>query len=260
MARGGVAAVAVVALVLVVVAGAAVTSYIYLVPSGQPQHTTTTSSLVPGASLAASSTTTTSGGSIQISNAALSNNSLLVTVQNTGSVAVSVDALTVAPGTGCSLGNFTRPPLALPRNLTALNQTSGFHFSIPTCLTQTSLFLVQKNSTLIPLSARMFNFTSFNSTTFSGSANFSGVSSGNFSRFFGNSSNPSFLGNLTSGIPGGFLTNLTEQAGVGFHLAAGRAVTLEYSGPVGAGVTTGSPYTITVAGLEASAQTTVSAN
>lgn len=253
------AAVAVVALVLVIVAGAAVTGYIYLVPSGQPQHTTTTSSLAPAASPAASSTTTASRGSIEISNAALSNNSLLVTVQNTGSAAVSIDALTVAPGTGCSLGNFSRLPLALPRNLTALNQTAGFHFSIPTCFTQTSLFLVQKNSTLTPISARMFNFTSFNSTSFSRSENYSGVLPGNFSKFFGNSSNPSFFGNLTSGIPGGFLANLTEQAGTGFQLAAGQAVTLEYTGLVGVGVTSGSQYTITVAGLEASAQITLSA-
>lgn len=256
MARRGAAAAAIVAVVIVVLAGAAVVGYVYVLPS--TQHSSTTTQTPP------SSTSTSRGAfpfiaaqsGIKISNAALSNNSLLVTVQNTGSQNVSLDALVVTPGTGCSLAGFA--------NRTSTSQTSQSSqtnrtrtFSLPTCFARAVTFVVQSNSTLKPLALGQFNFTTrFNSSlfnftgrTFSGSANFSRTFSGNFTRAFAN---------FTSAFPIGLLFNLSS--GAGLQLAPGQSITLAYTGAIGSSVTSGSEYTIVVAGPQGEGQITLPAS
>ena len=252
MVRRGVATTAIVAVVAVVLVGATIFGYMLLVPGAQhsssPQVQTT-----PAVSTGAPSTSSTAQGTLRISNAAISNGSILVTIQNTGSQAVSLDSLLVTPGSGC-LSSLT--------STTTTSQTSQNRsgFALPACFSGAAVFLVQSNSTLRPVSAAQFNFTRvFNSTTFSRtfSGNFSRTVSGNFSR--------TFSGNFTRGPPGnfsgifpGFLGNLSAVSG--FQLAAGQAVTLAYSGAIGSGVATGSQYTITVTGVQADAQITIKAS
>ncbi|MDG6966212.1 MAG: hypothetical protein JRN58_01030 [Nitrososphaerota archaeon] len=252
MARGGVAAVAVVAGVLVIIGGAALFGYVYLAPAGQ-HASTTTESQPPGSSLQAQSSATTSE-SIQISNADLSNGSLLVTVQNTGSAPVSLDAITVSPGTGCALGNLSRSAFAFNQTLPS-NVTSG-RFTPPACLAQEDFFVVQSNSTLSPLSLPRFNASS-NFTSAFRSANFSRTFSANFSRIFSGNFSGLFPGNFSGAFPRGMLGNLS---GSGLQLPAGQAVTLQYSGPIGSGVASGTQYTILVVGQQAEAQITLSAS
>jgi hypothetical protein len=254
MARGGMATAAIVGIVVVVLVGAGVFGYMYLVPSNHNSSTTSrTSTYMPTTTL----TSYTAPSSLVISNAALSNSSLLVTIQNTGSQPVSLSALLVTPGSGaCSFVG----PGPRPTNTTTTsgsNQTR-LGFALPACTTQSAVFLVQSNSSLKAIPLGQFNFTGgFNSTTFSRtfSANFSRTFSANFSR--------TISGNFTRGFPGGnfsgfFGGNFT--AGGGLTLTAGQSVTLVYAGPIGSGVTAGSPYTIMVMGLQAEAEITVQAS
>ncbi len=252
MVRRGVATSAIVAVVAVVLVGATVFGYMLLVPGTQHSNAPliqTTSAL----STAAPTASSTAQGTLRISNAALSNSSILVTIQNTGSQAVSLDSLLVAPGSGC-LSSI---------NTTTTSQTSQNRsgFALPACFSGAAVFLVQSNSTLRPVPLGRFNFTRvFNSTAFTrtSSGNFSRTTSGNFSRGFPGNFSRGFLGNFSAGFPGGFLGNLSGISG--FQLAAGQAVTLAYSGAVGSGVATGSQYTITVTGLQADAQITIRAS
>jgi hypothetical protein len=258
MARRGVAALAVAAVLVVVLAGAAVFGYMYLLPASQQSTTTETHT----SSLSAAQTEIpASQGNVVISNAALSNDSLLLTIQNTGSQAVSLDALLITPGTGCSLSSLAG--IAASANQTSGTNQTRTQFALPACMTGAASFLVQSNSTLTPIGLGRFNFTShpfnfssFNSTSFtrsfSRSSNFSRTISGNFSGFPG-----AFIGNFSGGFPGGFLGNFS---GDGLQIAAGQSVTLAYSGPIGSGVTAGSQYTIMVSGQQAEAQITISAS
>lgn len=259
MPRSGVATVAVVGAVVVVLAVAAVFGYMYLIPSKAGELSNQT--YAPNIPVTQASSTTTEG-SIEISNAALSNNSLLVTIQNTGSEAVSIESLTLSPGSGgCSVANFTRASFGPQANQTGQTNRTGTPFTLPSCVTGSVAFIVQKNSTLTPLNIGRFNFTgpgfnftAFNSTSFSRSANFSRTFSGNSSRTF---SGNFTAGNFTNGFPGGF-GNFSDNLGV--QVPAGQAVTLEYTGAIGSGVTAGSQYTIMVVGQQADAQITLSAS
>lgn len=262
MARKAVATVALVGAVILLVAVAGVFGYMYLLPA-KSTPALTTQSQAPNTPATSTSTTTTSEGSIQISNAALSNNSLLVTIQNTGSEPVSINALTLLPANGCNLANLTRG-FAPPANQTSQGNGTRGVFQVSSCMASLVAFVVQKNSTLTPVSpgrfnftAPGFNFTAFNSTSFSRSGNFSRT----FSRTFSGNSSRTFPGNFTlgnfTGIPG-FFGNLS--AGAGLQIAAGQSVTLEYAGTIGSGVTAGSQYTITVVGQQAEAQVTLSAS
>ncbi len=265
MARRGVASVAVVAILLVVMAGAAAFGYMYLIPSTHASSTTETQT--PSVTAAAQTMILASAGNLTISKAALSNDSLLVTIMNKGSQAVSLDALVITPQAGCNLTGLA----ATSRTFSQANQTGQSNQTrIPGaflgCLTRTVPFAVQSNSTLTPISrgffnaSRLFNSSSFNFTrSFSRSANFSRTISGNFSMTIsGNFSGfPGAFGNFSTGL-GRFLGNLTN--GAGLQLAAGQSVTLAYSGPIGSGVAAGSQYAIIVAGPQGEAQTTISAS
>jgi hypothetical protein len=249
MAGKGVATTAVVAVVVVVLVGAGIFGYMYLMSPNQSSNTTQNQHPnIPVASTS-QSISSTSQGNLEISNAALSNNSLLVTIQNTGSQPLSISSLLVTRGTGGCLSTTTTTNTTTTSR--ANQNRSGF--TLPACFAGAAVFLVQSNSTLRP-AAGGFNFTrSFNSTsftrTFSRSGNFSRTISGNFSR--------TFSGNFSGGFPGGF----GNFSGVGgLQLAAGQAVTLAYSGAIGSGVTAGSQYTITVTGLQANAQITLQAS
>jgi hypothetical protein len=252
MVRRGVATTAIVAVVGVVLVGATVFGYMLLVPS--TQHPSTTQSRPSSVSTAAApSASATSLGDLKISNAALSNGSILVTVQNTGSQAASLDSLLVTPGSGCLS--------SAASSTTSQTSQNRSGFALPTCFSGAAVFLVQSNSTLTPAPLGRFNFTrAFNSTSFSRtfSGNFSRTFSGNFSRTISGNFTRGFPGNFTGIFPGGFLGNLTGIAG--YQLAAGQAVTLAYSGPIGSGVATGSQYTITVVGLQGEAQITIQAS
>ena len=243
MVRRGVATTALVAVVAVVLTGATVFGYMLLVPANQ--HSSTSQSQPSSVSTAAQSASSTAQGNLRISNAALSNSSILVTIQNTGSQAVSLNSLLVTPGSGC-LSSITSTTTSQ-----ASQNRSGF--ALPACFSGAAEFLVQSNSTLRPVPLGRFNFTSvFNSTSFSRtfSGNFSRTVSGNFSR--------TFSGNFSRGAPGNFFGNLSGISG--FQLAAGQEVTLAYSGAIGSGVAAGSQYTITVTGQQAEAQITISAS
>jgi hypothetical protein len=252
MVRRGMATTAIAAVIAVVLVGATVFGYMLLVPGTQHSGGTSTPS-TSAASTPAPIAGSTAQGTLKIGNAALSNNSILVTIQNTGSQAVSLDSLLVTPGSGC-LSSFAGT------NTTTTSQAgqnrSGF--ALPACFAMAAVFLVQSNSTLKPVPLGRFNFT----RVFNSSRTFSG----NFSRTFSVNSSRTFSGNLTRGppgnfsgiFPGGFLGNLSGVSG--FQLAAGQAVTLAYSGTIGSGVTTGNQYTITVTGLQGEAQITLSAS
>ncbi|MDA4115681.1 MAG: hypothetical protein OK442_03900 [Thaumarchaeota archaeon] len=251
MVRKGMATTAVVAVIAVVLVGATVFGYMVLVPGAQHSSGLSTPS-TSASSTAALGTSSTAQGTLKISNAALSNGSILVTIQNTGSQAVSLDSLLVTPGSGC-LSSFART------NTTTTSQAgqnrSGF--ALPTCLAMAAVFLVQSNSTLRPVPLGRFNFTRvFNSTTFS--RNSSRTFSANSSRTFSGNFTRGPPGNFSGIFPGGFLGNLSGVSG--FQLAAGQAVTLAYSGAIGSGVATGSQYTITVTALQGEAQITLSAS
>ncbi|MGH9919907.1 MAG: hypothetical protein ACRD6W_13720 [Nitrososphaerales archaeon] len=253
MVRRGMATTAIAAVIAVVLVGATVFGYMLLMPGAQHSGGTSTPS-TSASSTAALGTSSIAQGTLEISNAALSNNSLLVTIQNTGSQTVSLDSLLVTPGSGC-LSSFVRT------NTTTTSQAgqnrSGF--ALPACFTMAAVFLVQSNSTLKPVPLGQFNFTrAFNSTTFSRTFNSSRTISGNISRTFSGNFSRGFPGNFSGGFPGGFFGNLSGVSG--FQLAAGQAVTLAYSGAIGSGVTTGSQYTIMVTGLQGEAQITLSAS
>ena len=251
MVRRGVATTAIVAIVAVVLVGATVFGYMLLVPS--TQHSSTAQSRPSTASTAAApSASATSLGNLKISNAALSNGSILVTVQNTGSQAASLDSLLVTPGSGC---------LSTASSTTSTTSQNRSGFALPACFSGAAVFLVQSNSTLTPAPLGRFNFTrAFNSTSFSRtfSGNFSRTFSGNFSRTISGNFTRGSPGNFTGIFPGSLLGNLSGIAG--YQLAAGQAVTLAYSGPIGSGVATGSQYTITVVGLQGEAQITIQAS
>lgn len=259
MAGRGLATVAIVAVLLVVIGGAAVFGYMFLLPANKSSSTTTQSSTPTSAT--AQTAASPSSGTVVISNAAISNGSLLLTVQNKGSEAVSLDTLLITPGAGCNFASiFSRTSVSssASSSLAAQNQ-SRIPFTIPPCIEAAVPFVVHSNSTLAPIArgqfnaSRLFNFSSFNATrSFSRSANFSRSFSGNFTR-------PP-PGSNFSGFPGGafgFFGNLS--AGAGLEVAPGQSVTLAYSGPIGSGVTAGSQYTIIVEGQLAEAQITVSA-
>jgi hypothetical protein len=251
MVRRGVATSVMVAIIAVVLVGATVFGYMVLVPSAS-QHSSTPQSQPSSHPEAAPRASSTAQGDLRISNAALSNDSILVTIQNTGSQSASIDSLLVTPESGClSFGTNTT---------TAQTSQNRSGFALPACFSRAAVFLVQSNSTLRPVPFGRFNFTrGFNSTSFSRtfSANSSSTFSGNFSRPFSGNFTRGFPGNFTEVFPG-FLGNLTGVAG--FQLAAGQAVTLAYSGPIGSGVTTGSQYSIAVAGAQGYAQITLSAS
>jgi len=248
MARTGVATTAVVAVIVVALVGAGIFGYTYLMSPNQ--SSSTTQNQHPNIPVASTSQgiSSTSQGNLEISNAALSNNSLLVTIQNTGSQPLSISSLLVTRGSGGCL------PTASTTNTTSRASQNRSGFALPACFAGAAVFLVQSNSTLRPVAAAGFNFTrSFNSTSFtrtSRSGNFSRTISGNFSR--------TFPGNFSRGFPGGFFGNFSGLGG--FQLAAGQVVTLAYSGAVGSGVTAGSQYTITVTGQQADAQITLQAS
>ncbi len=253
MVRRGLATTAIVAVVVVVLVGATVFGYMLLAP-GTRHSSTALFQSTPGASTTATAPGSISQVSLKITNAVLSNSSILVTIQNTGSQAASIDSLLVTPGSGC--------PSTLA-NSTTTSQTSQNRsgFALPACFSKAAVFLVQGNSTLRPVPLGSLNFTRvFNSTTFSRtfSGNFSRTFSGNSSRTFSGNFSRGAPGNFSGGFPGGFLGNLSGVSG--FQLAAGQAVTLAYSGAIGSGVATGSQYTITVAGLQTDAQVTIQAS
>jgi hypothetical protein len=250
MARAGMATAAIVGIVVVVLVGAGVFGYMFLMPSSHSTSATTSSSQATTST--ATTVTSTTHDSLVISNAAISNGSLLVTVQNMGSEPVSLSSLLVTPGSGgCS---FFAPPSTTSSTSTSSTSSSNQTrrgFALPACMSQAAVFTVQSNSSLKEIPLGRFNFTTF-SRTFSG--NFSRSFSANFSR--------TISGNFTRGFPGGnfsgrFPGNFT--AGGGLPLAAGQSVTLVYAGPIGSGVTSGSEYTISVAGVQAEAQITVEA-
>ena len=256
MARGGMATAAIVGIVVVVLVGAGVFGYMYLVPSNHNSSTTSQTATYLPTSISTSTTSSTTPSNLVISNAALSNSSLLVTIQNTGSQPVSLSALLVTPGSGACSFIGPGPRVTNTTTTTARSNQTRVGFALPACMTQSAVFLVQSNSTLKAIPLGQFNFTGgFNSTTFSRSfsANFSRTFSANFSR--------TISGNFTRGFPGNssgfFGANFT--AGGGLTLSAGQSVTLAYAGPIGSGVTAGSQYTIMVTGLQADATITVEA-
>lgn len=241
MAREGMATAALVGIVVVVLVGAGVFGYMFLTPSSHNSSTTSQTSTNEPTTVSTLTTSTTQDN-VVISNAALSNDSLLVTIQNTGSQPVSISSLLVTPGSGgCS---FFGPA----SSSTSTSTTSGSNqtrpgFALPACMAGSAVFVVQSNSSLRAIPLGQFNFTSF-SRTFSG--NVSRTFSGNFSRGFPG-------GNFSRGFPANF-------TGGGVQLAAGQSVTLAYTGPIGSGVTAGSQYTIVVTGVQAEAQITVKAS
>jgi hypothetical protein len=242
MAGRGVATAAIVGIVVVLLVGAGVFGYLYLTPANQ--HSSTTKSQQSSVSTSQSVSSTTQGN-VEITNAALSNTTLLVTIQNAGSQTVSINSLLITPGGGC-------PSTTTTTTTSQTNQTRP-GFTLPPCFARAVVFLVQNNSTLKPVPIGRFNFSagSFNSTrSFSRSGNFSRTISGNVSR--------TFSGNFSRGFVGGFPRNFSGSGGV--QLAAGQSLTLAYSGAIGSGVAPGSQYTITVAGQQVDAQVTVSAS
>ncbi|HVB95557.1 MAG TPA: hypothetical protein VND41_03015 [Nitrososphaerales archaeon] len=243
MAGTGVATTAVVAVVVVVLVGAGIFGYMFLMSPNQSSSTTQSQHPNIPAASTSQGISSTNQGNLEISNAALSNNSLLVTIQNTGSQPLSISSLLVTRGSGGCLSTTTT---------TSQASQNRSRFALPACFAGAAAFLVQSNSTLRPVAASGFNFTrSFNSTrSFSRSGNFSRTISGNFSR--------TFPGNFSGGFPGGFFGNFSGLGG--FQLTAGQAVTLAYSGAIGSGVTAGSQYTITVTGQQADAQITLQAS
>jgi hypothetical protein len=250
MAGKGVATTAVIAVVVVVLVGAGIFGYMFLMSPSQSSSTTLGQHPNIPAASTSQGVSSTSQGNLEISNAALSNSSLLVTLQNTGSQPLSISSLLVTRGSGGCLSSTT--------TATSTNTTSGARqnrtgFALPACFAGAAVFLVQSNSTLRPVAAAGFNFTrSFNSTSFSRTSR-----SGNFSRTISGNSSRTFEGNFSGGFPGGF-GNFSGFGG--FQLAAGQAVTLAYSGAIGSGVTAGSQYTITVTGQQADAQISLQAS
>src|SRR5580658_9614911 len=100
MAGKGVATTAVVAVVVVVLVGAGIFGYMYLMsPNQSPSTTQNQHPNIPVVSTS-QGISSTSQGNLEISNAALSNGSLLVTLQNTGSQPLSISSLLVTPGSG----------------------------------------------------------------------------------------------------------------------------------------------------------------
>ncbi len=253
MARGGLATAAIVGIVVVVLVGAGVFGYMFLAPSSHNSSTTTQSTSTTTS--ATITTTSTTEGNVVISNAAVSNSSLLVTIQNTGAQPVSISSLLVTPGSGCSstsfFGSTTASSTSASTSSASQTNQTRTGFALPACMEGAVVFTVQSNSTLKPIALGQFNFThAFNSTKFSRTF------SRNASRTFSANSSRTISGNFTRGGFPGFAGNVT---GGGVQLAAGQSVTLTYVGQMGSGVTEGSQYTIMVTGQGADAQITLKA-
>jgi hypothetical protein len=256
MARRGMATAAIVGIVVVVLVGAGVFGYMFLIPSSHNSSTTSQTATYLPTSISTVATSTTQDN-VVISNAALSNGSLLVTIQNTGSQPVSISSLLVTPGSGgCSF--FGPATTSTTTSATSASNQTRPGFALPACMAQSAVFSVQSNSSLRAIPVGQFNFTgAFNSTVFSRTF------SGNFSRTFSANFSRTISGNFSRGFPGGnfsgrFPGNFT--AGGGLQLAAGQSVTLTYAGPIGSGVSAGSQYTIVVTGVQAEAQITLKAS
>ncbi|HVB95219.1 MAG TPA: hypothetical protein VND41_01285 [Nitrososphaerales archaeon] len=248
MAEKGMGAAAIVGIVVVVLVGATVFGYMYLLPANQ--HSSTTQSQSSSVSTVQSVSSTTQGN-VEISNAALSNTTLLVTIQNTGTQAVSINSVLVTPGSGCPSTKTSTSTSTSQTSQSSQTNRTRTGFALPACFARSAVFLVQSNSTLSPVPIGRFNFSAglFNSTrSFSRSGNFSRAISGNLSR--------TISGNFSRGFIG--LGNFSRGGGI--QLAAGQSVTLAYSGPIGSGVTAGSQYTIVVSGQQTEAQITLPAS
>ncbi len=165
---------------------------------------------------------------IQITSASVTSSSLSVTIKNTGTQPVSLDAVTVAPvGSECGV--------AAPTNQRML----------PLCFTGSAVFLVQNDSSLKSVSA--FVFPTVIRTMMSGLQ-------------MGDQNSRS---NSTSTIAAG----TAYPGSTGYALAPGQSVTLTYSGSISfgfafagrtpPGVLSGDQYSITALGQEALAETVV---
>ena len=170
---------------------------------------------------------------ISITGATVSNDSLSVTVENTGNQSVALSTLTLSPvGSEC-----------------AAPQSSQNHMALPLCLTGSAIFLVQNDSTLKSVS-------SFLPQGFGQPGSNHGERGGRQSN--STATPPSFgnFGNFTS-----FLGS------TGYTLAAGQSVTLTYSGSISfgfafgnrtpPGVLSGDQYQVVGVGLGALAETVV---
>jgi uncharacterized protein DUF4382 len=168
---------------------------------------------------------------IQITAASVSNDSLSVTINNTGTQPVTLGTITVAP-----LGSECATP----------GSTSQHQRAAPPCFTGAAVFLVQNDSSLK-------SFSSFILPSF-----FGGFGNGQHSNRQSNSSSTSTTSTSQSGAyPGS----------TGYTLAPGQSVTLTYSGSISfgfsfggrtaPGVLSGDQYQITALGQEALAQTVV---
>lgn len=245
-----------VAVVTIALIGAAVLGYTYLIPASQQPSSSRTQPPPTSSSSGSTFTASANQGGLEISSAGLSDGGLSLVVQNLGSQPVSIDSLLVAPGSGCNETTTTS---------TTTNQTRVPLFA-SSCLRGGLAFLIESNSTLRPISTTAFNFTSFNSTSFARtfSGNVTRTFTGNFSRTItGNFTAPppgnfsrSISGNFTGPFPGNF-TGFSNLNGTGFQLAAGQSVTLTYDGTLVTGLSSGSQYTIMVAGQQAEAEITI---
>jgi hypothetical protein len=175
---------------------------------------------------------------IQITAASVSNDSLSVTINNTGTQPVTLGTITVAP-----LGSECATPTS-----TSQNQRAA-----PPCFTGAAVFLVQNDSSLK-------SFSSFILPNF-----FGGFGNGQHGNRHSNSSSTSTTSTTST---------TTSQSGAypgstGYTLAPGQSVTLTYSGSISfgfafggrtaPGVVSGDQYQITALGQEALAQTVVAA-
>lgn len=235
--------VAVVASVVVAgLVGAAIFGYAFLLPASHPASSTRNQQSASNPAF-----TSSSAGTLEITSASLSGTSLSVTVENLESQSVSIDSLLLARGSGCSLATTTSV------SETGQNGTRLFASS---CLQGGLAFLIQTNSTLRPIAAAAFNFTAFNSTSFTRSftGNFSRTLTGNFTRTFSGNFTGSFPGNFTGSFPGNF-TGARGFNGTGFQIAAGQTVTLTYNGSSVSNLAAGQ-YTVMVEG-QAEAEITI---
>jgi len=197
--------------VVAVVAAAALFGYTLLPASRQ-------STIATGAA-------STIQGSLQIKSASLSGGTMTLTVQDTGSQSLSIDALMLLVGTGC-------PPSALTTSVTAQASQNRSQFTRLSCMVGSTNFVVQSNGTVSQLRTPQFNLTSRTQSS--------------FTRTLNSSRSGGFQG--AGGLFGG-----------GYQLAAGQSVTLTFSGAIGTQVTSGAQYTIDVVGQQARAQITLTA-
>ena len=163
---------------------------------------------------------------VQITTAALSSNSLSVTIKNTGSDDVNLTTISVMPlGYECVSPMTTQTSTGTSATATA-GEHESYELRLPQCFTGSELFAVLSNGTLRSLPELLLG------------------------------------GNLPMAISGPHPINFFDNPG--YDLAAGQSVTLKFSGTIAfgfslfgrtpPGVISGDQYDVTVVGPQALAQ------